>query len=414
MEFIKIIVYFSIYLGLVTTSFFILSFFENKKKEKIPLIPNKKLPFVSVIIPAYNEEEGIIKTIKSALEADYPKNKIEILVIDDGSKDKTLKLAKSIKNPIVKVFSKSNEGKASALNFGISKARGEIIFTMDADTMISNQSIINMVQFFQEKDVMAVNPLMITIKPKTIAQRIQYVEYIMGLFLRKVFSGLNSIYVSPGAFSAYRKSFFEKYGGYKVGDITEDLEMSLRIQSKNFKIKNCPDAIAYTAAPKTFKELLIQRRRWYVGLIKNTFSYKHLISKKYGDLGLFVFPLSWITTILSVIVTISMVLKTIINTKKEILFLKTINFDLGNIFQFNFLVFEKFIFLLISDPIFWFIFIFIILYAIYMRYAEKKIGEIDGLLLNLPIFFLFFSICYGFWWINSIIYSIFSKKIKWR
>lgn len=414
MELIKFVVYFSIYLGLVTTTFFILSFFANKKKEDLPKIPKDKLPFVTILIPAYNEEKGIVKTINSALNSDYPKNKIEIIVIDDGSKDKTLELAQSLKNSIVKVISKTNGGKASALNLGISKSKGEIIFTMDADTTITSQSVLKMVQLFQEEGVMAVNPSMITTKPQTIPQRIQYVEYLMGLFLRKVFSGLNSIYVSPGAFSAYKKSFFDKYGGYKVGDITEDLELSLRIQSNNFKIKNCADAVAYTTPPRKFKELLIQRRRWYVGLIKNTFSYKHLISKKYGDLGLFVFPLSWITTFLSIIVTISMVFRTIVNFRKELIFLQTIHFEIINSFKFNLIVIEKFIFLLISDPVFWFVLIFVILYAIYIKYAQKKVGEISGLLLNLPAFFLFFSIFYGFWWISSIIYSIFSKEIKWR
>jgi cellulose synthase/poly-beta-1,6-N-acetylglucosamine synthase-like glycosyltransferase len=414
MELIKFVVYFSIYLGLVTTTFFILSFFSNKKKEELKPIPREKLPFISILIPAYNEQAGIVKTIKSALNSDYPRDKMEILVIDDGSKDKTLELANSVKDDVVKVFSKLNGGKASALNLGISKAKGEIIFTMDADTTITSDSVIRMVQLFQEEGVAAVNPSMVTTKPETIPQRIQYVEYLMGLFLRKVFSGLDAIYVSPGAFSAYKKTFFDKYGGYKVGDITEDLELSLRIQSNHFKIRNCAEAVAYTTPPRKFKELMIQRRRWYVGLIKNTFRYKHLFSKEYGDLGLVVFPLSWITTFLSIIVTISMVTKAISNVRKEMLFLQLIHFNVFSTFRLNLLVLEKFIFVLLSDPTVWFVFIFIILYAVYMKYASKKVGEVSGLLLNLPAFFLFFSIFYGFWWITSIIYSIFLKEIKWR
>ncbi len=414
MEFIKFIVYFSIYLGLVSTTFFILSFFANKKKQEVKPLPESKLPQISILIPAYNEEKGIVKTIQSALGVIYPKDKMEIIVIDDGSKDKTLELAKSIKSDIVQILYKPNGGKASALNLGISKAKGEIIFTMDADTTISKDSVIRMVQLFQEEGVAAVNPTMITTKPETILQRVQYTEYLMGLFLRKVFSGLDSIYVSPGAFSAYRKSFFEKYGGYKVGDITEDLEMSLRIQSNHFKIRNCPEALAYTTPPRKFKELMIQRRRWYVGLIKNTIVYKHMFSKEYGDLGLVIFPLNWITNILSIIVTVSMVVKTALQVNKEILFLKMIEFKMFDSFNMNWFIIERFFYLLFSDPTFWFVLIFIVLYAVYIRYAAKKMGEVSGLFWNIPAFFLFFSVLYGFWWIVSIFYSIFSKEIKWR
>ena len=346
MELIRIIIYASIYIGLVTTTFFILSFFSNKKKGELKPLSDSQLPKVTILIPAYNEEIGIIKTINSALGSNYPKDKFEVIVIDDGSKDKTLELAKSIKDNSLQIFSKPNGGKASALNLGISKAKGEIIFTMDADTVIDKDSVKRMVQLFQEEDVVAVSPTMITTKPQTICQRVQYVEYLMGLFLRKVFSGIDSIYISPGAFSAYKKSFFEKYGGYKVGNITEDLEMSLRIQSNHFKIRNCPEAIAYTTPPRGFKELLIQRRRWYVGLIKNTIDYKHMFSRKYGDLGMFIFPLSWITTLMSIIITCTVFFRTIFDVKKELLFLKLIQFKFFDQVSFNLFAVERFVYIL--------------------------------------------------------------------
>ncbi|HJX50612.1 MAG TPA: glycosyltransferase family 2 protein [Candidatus Nanoarchaeia archaeon] len=264
MEFIKIIIYLSIYIGLVSTTFYILSFIADLKKSKL-FYRDDELPRVSVLIPAYNEEETIENTIKSILNSDYPD--FEVIVVDDGSKDKTLEMAKKIKDSRLHIFHKKNGGKGTALNLGISKAKGEIIFTMDADTFVHPQSMKRMVRYFKNERVMSVTPAMIIHNPKTILQRIQHIEYLMGLFLRKAFASLESIYIAPGAFSAYRKIFFDKYGGYDVGNITEDLEMALRIQSKGYITENCPTAPAYTVAPSKFKELMIQRRRWYYGLI---------------------------------------------------------------------------------------------------------------------------------------------------
>ena len=271
MDFVTIIIYLSIYIGLIATSFYVLSFIADKKKKREFLTDNE-LPFVSVIIPAYNEEKSIAETIKSVLASNYPR--FEVIVIDDGSKDNTLKIAKKFIEKGVKVFSKKNGGKGSALNFGLKKAKGEIIFTMDADTFADPKSMKKMVRYFKNKDVMCVSPAMVIHNAKSILQRIQSIEYLLGLFLRKTFAALNAIYITPGAFSAYRKSFFDEYGGFDEGNITEDLEMALRIQFKGYIIENCPEAPVYTIAHKRFKPLLIQRRRWYFGIIKNHLFFK--------------------------------------------------------------------------------------------------------------------------------------------
>src|SRR3989344_6184977 len=114
MEFITIFIYASIYIGLVATTFYILSFFAYKKRERL-MFNDDELPRVTVLIPAYNEEDSIEKTIKSVSASDYPRNKFEILVIDDGSKDKTLEIAEKFasKNSLVKVFHKQNGGKGT-------------------------------------------------------------------------------------------------------------------------------------------------------------------------------------------------------------------------------------------------------------------------------------------------------------
>ena len=187
MEFINIFVYASIYLGLVATTFFVLSYISDLKKKKL-LFTDKELLSISIIIAAYNEEKSIEATIKSALDSDYPKDKFELLVIDDGSTDKTLELAKKFEKEGVRVFSKENGGKGSALNFGIKKAGGEIIFSMDADTFVDPKSAKNMVRYFKDERVVSVAPTLSIYNPRGFLQRIQHIEYLSGIFLRIVVS----------------------------------------------------------------------------------------------------------------------------------------------------------------------------------------------------------------------------------
>lgn len=411
MEFISIIIYLSIYIGLVATTFYILSFTADKKKEK-KFYTDDELPLVSVIIPAYNEEKTIAKTIKSILKSEYPS--FEVLVVDDGSKDNTWKIMQEFKGKNVRIFNKENGGKGTALNLGIKKARGEIIFSMDADTFVDPKSMKNMVRYFKNEKIMSVTPAMMIDKPKSLLQRVQYIEYVLGLFLRKAFASLDAIYVAPGAFSAYRKSFFDKYGGYDEGNITEDLELALRIQSKGYCTENCPDAPVYTIAPSKFGELLIQRRRWYFGLIKNMFNYRKIFGRKYGDLGLFVLPIAWISIFFAIFITVNLFIKIIINVKAEVLFLKTLNFDFFGAWNFNLFVLERALFLFFTNPIILFILFFLLLLRFYLYYASKKVGKIQDMEFNLLLFFFFFAILFGVWWIISIIYAIFYKEIKWR
>ncbi len=414
MPLITFVIYTSIYIGLIATTFYILTFLEDKKKQR-PFFSDKELPKVTVLIPAFNEEETIALTLDSILKSDYPKNKFEVIVIDDGSKDKTLQIANKYKKNGIKIIAKvENQGKGAALNTGIEKANGEIIFTMDADTEVPSFSLINMTRYFKDPEIMSVTPAMVTKNPKNILQRIQQIEYLTGLFLRKTFAALNAVHITPGAFSAYRKSFFDKYGGYEENNITEDLEMSLKIQYNKYKIENAPEAPAYTNPPAKFSHLLKQRRRWYVGLMKNLWTYKQLFSKKYGDLGVFVLPIAGISIIFSVFVTIYLFINSILDINKEIIFYQNINFDLTNVYQLNLFFFERLFFNLATNTVLIFIILFLIVIAIYLNYASKKTGKISGLMINLPLFFISFAILFGFWWIVSIFYVIFKKDISWN
>ena len=408
------VIYVSIYLGLVATTFYILSYHSDKKSKGKMLFKDNELPKVSVIIPAFNEEKSIGQTIESISKSNYPKRKLEIIVVDDGSNDRTLEIARKYKSKLVKVFSKENGGKGTALNLGISKCNGEIIFSMDADTFVGPNSLKEMTRYFKNPEVMSVTPTMLTHNPKGIYQRIQQAEYLFGLFIRKAFSSVNAVHVTPGAFSAYRKYFFDKYGGYDEENITEDLEMSLRIQYEGYSIEYSPEAPAYTITPNNFKELLIQRIRWYTGLMKNTWKYLGIFGRSRGDLGLFVLPVAWASIFFSIFAISYLIYSIIKGVFEEIIFLNKVNFDFGNVFEINKYILERAIFqILTNNVLIFFVFLVIILWF-YMSYATKKAAKVKGLPITVAVYFIFFALLFGFWWLVSIFYVLFNRKVKWR
>ena len=410
----NVLVYILAYIGLFATSFYIVSMIKHYKKIEPAPADDKT---VTIIIPAYNEEKSIARTIKSALSVDYPRDNLEIIVVNDGSKDKTYEIAKrfeSSKLPKVKILTKPNGGKGSALNLGIKKARGEIIFTMDADTFVMPDAVKKMVGFFHEKKVMAVTPAMGVYKPKSIWQRIQHIEYYIGIFLRKSFSTINAIHITPGAFSAYRKIFFLKHGGYDEKNITEDLEIALRIQSKDYIIENSPTAVVYTIAPKEFKSLMRQRRRWYTGLIKNFWNYRRLFGFKKGPLGMFVLPVAIMTIALSVILTIYLVIKTLSNIKDHLSLLNSINFQFNNLIELNSYIFENFLYSFFSNPLILITILFIFLLGFYLYFARKKMRYQESVKLNFVLFIILFTLLFTFWWIVSSFYILLNKRVVWR
>ena len=413
-DLIRIIVFISIYLGLFTFVYYLLTFLDRKKVE------NKitKYPFVSIIIPAYNEQNCLRKTAESAYALNYPKDKYEIIIVDDGSKDKTYEIAKKLQKelPIVRAFTKKNGGKGSALNYGIKRAHGEIIVSFDADSMVTPDSLVYMLPYFYDKDVVCVTPAMKVYHPKGILQRVQAIEYDLGVFLRKVFSQVNAVHVTPGPFSAYRKSFFDKHGGYDEDNITEDMEIALRIQSLNYKIENSPRSVVYTLAPKNFLPLLKQRRRWYFGFIRNFIDYKFIIGKKYGELGLFILPLAIISILSTMIIKRYYIIKSIIDTINQVQLYSYIGFDFINNLEFKSYLLTLNLYRVFSEGILIFGIFFFVTTLIMLLIVNKKIVSIDKPISTFIsyIFFIFlYSLLFTFWWGVSIIYSISHRRINW-
>ncbi len=406
-----IFVYVISYIGLFTACFYLLSLraYYSKPQPRSTLLPS-----VTIIIPAYNEEATIARTIDSALALNYPRAQLEIMVIDDGSKDRTYALAKAYQQKGVHVFTKPNGGKGSALNFAIRCSKSEIIVTMDADTFVDPQCLRKMVALFHSPDVMAVTPSMVVHKARTFWQKVQQVEYSLGVYLRKAFSSINVMHVTPGAFSAYRRSFFVTYGGFDEHNITEDTEIALRIQDHDYIIENEPHAIIYTVAPRSFRELLGQRRRWYTGLLKNVWAYRRLFGLRKGLIGVFSLPLAFFTILSTVFLTSYFFIKTFDNLRHELNYLQSINFDFINTLDLNLYIVRYFAYMLFSYKIFLFSLLFTIFIGAYLYFSKRHVPKQEGLLSGFFLFIFFYGILFAFWWIVSFFYTITNRKVVWR
>jgi len=257
-------------------------------------IANKKMlednhknyqPRVSFIIPAWNEEVGIINTIQSVLNSNY--KKFELIIVNDGSTDETGLMVKRFIDKyqgkiLIKYFKKTNGGKSSALNLGIKKAEGEIIITSDADCAVDRYAIDNLVKYFSKKEVMAVAGNVRVGNNNKIIGSIQKLEYFYGFYFKRSDSILNSVYIVGGASAAYRKEIFKKLGYFDKEIITEDIEYSTRILNAGYKIRYAPDAVFYTEVPSDINSLIKQRLRWKYGRLKTFFKYRNLFFKMKG------------------------------------------------------------------------------------------------------------------------------------
>ena len=297
MELTTILNYSIAFFSLFTVLFFVLLFFTYRKE--LYTAPKRRdwLPGVSIVIPAYNEEEFIAGTIKSLLNLDYPKEKLDIIVVDDGSKDRTFQIAQSFSASGVHAFTKQNGGKGAALNFGIKRAKGELIATMDADSVLTSGALKELLPLFNDEEVMAVTPA-VKVRPKNkLLVELQRIEYLMILFSRKLLSFIDSVPVTPGPFSIFRAAVFRKVGGFDEKNLVEDQEICLRIQAANYKVRSSMTAVVYTEVPDTMKDLIKQRVRWQRGGLRNYWKYRFLIRPEYGDFGMFFVPLNYVTII---------------------------------------------------------------------------------------------------------------------
>lgn len=255
-------------------------------------------PTVTIMVPCYNEQHTAVKTVHSLLALDYPTDKLHITIINDGSTDGTARaLSEFEHHPQIDIIHKENGGKHTALNLGIQKSTSEFVGCLDADSYVEPDTLKRLMHQFRNPKVMAAVPSLHIHKPETAVQKMQKVEYIVGIFFRSVLAEINALYVTPGPFSIFRKNVFENIGYYRKAHNTEDMEMAMRMQSHGMKIASAHDAVVYTSSPNTIKKLYRQRVRWNSGTLKNVLDYRFmLMNNTYGHIGTFVLPVILILT----------------------------------------------------------------------------------------------------------------------
>ena len=245
-------------------------------------------PRVAVLIPAYNEEKVIERTVQSVLDSDYPN--LSAIVIDDGSKDRTLEVtrnafSKEIADGRVTVLTKSNSGKAAALNYALEHVTEELFVGIDADTVIAPDAISRLVPHFRDARVAAIAGNAKVGNRVNLWTRWQALEYITSQnFERRALDVLNAVSVVPGAIGAWRTADVKAAGGYHHDTVAEDADLTMALLQAGYHVNYEDRALAYTEAPTTANGLMRQRFRWSFGIMQAVWKHKGALKQK-GALG---------------------------------------------------------------------------------------------------------------------------------
>lgn len=409
----QIITYTFLFVALYIEVFFLITYLESSHSAKASRDKQnsqiaKKWLSVSVIVPVWNEETTVLKTIFSLLKLNYPKDKLFIFIVDDGSTDNTWQVIQRFaKNKQIKLLRKQNGGKYTALNYALSQVNSELVGCLDADSFVHPEALKRIVVRFEDPEIMAVTPSIKVFEPKGWLGLVQKAEYIFGIFLRKVLLGLNAIYITPGPLSIFRRSVFERLGDYKHAYNTEDIEIALRMQKNRMKIDNVHNAYIYTIAPTNLKTLFKQRLRWVYGFLKNAIDYREMFfNPHYGNLGLIVLPaagFSVVSTLYFFIYRCYGWIESLFLKIQEIytvgFYFKDLNLD---IFYFNTEVIFFISLIAISGVI------FIIIASRQLAEEETKFG-VDSV-----FYLLFYALIAPFWMIRAVYNLVFAKATKWR
>ena len=288
----------SIVLGVSRVVIFVILALFQRAREQRRVFPTDFTPSVSVVIAAYNEEKVITQTVHSLLACGYPR--LQVIVVDDGSKDATFAVASDtfLDDPRVLVIHKENGGKATALNRGLEDATGDILISLDADTLFAPDTVAKLVRHFADPKVGAVSGNVRVGNTHNIWTRWQALEYITSQnFDRRGYDLLNCITVVPGAVGALRREAVRQVGGYTHDTLAEDTDLTWKLRRAGWRIENESSAMAYTEAPETMKNLAKQRFRWAFGTLQCLWKHQDALGQ-HGAFGWIALPSLWLFQIL--------------------------------------------------------------------------------------------------------------------
>jgi len=251
-------------------------------------------PQVAVLIPAYNEEKVIVRTVRAALASTYPN--LRVIVIDDGSRDETLEVTRRAfqeeeASGQVVILTKPNFGKAEALNYGLQHLQDEEIFVgIDADTVIARDAIARMVPHFLNPKVGAIAGNAKVGNRVNLWTRWQALEYITSQnFERRALNTLGAVSVVPGALGAWRTSAVLEAGGYHTDTVAEDADLTMALLRRGYRVEYEDRALAFTEAPVNARGLMRQRFRWSFGILQSVWKHRGAFARK-GVLGWVALP----------------------------------------------------------------------------------------------------------------------------
>jgi cellulose synthase/poly-beta-1,6-N-acetylglucosamine synthase-like glycosyltransferase len=394
------------FVAIYLTVIWLVVYLENRKNLfRYP--KNKKMPSVTFIVPAFNEERHIGKCLKSLLSLDYPNNKLKIIVVNDGSKDRTAEIAKKFAG--VRIINKKNEGsKAAALNYGMKFVNTDLVACMDADSVATKDYLKKVVSHFGDERVGAVTTAIKVNKISTLASKIQWVEYLMSVVFRKLFALLDCQFVVPGPGGIYKTKVLKKVGDFETDNLTEDMEMALRLQANGYKIENCLDAYVYTACPKSFKDLFKQRMRWYRGYLENFRDYfKIFLNPKYGNFGMFFLPATIVWIFFVITLFFIQAITFVYESANSLFFWSLINYEII-LPEFNFNIFK-------IDSVFLALTISLVV-GLIMSWIGIKSGGVEkvkGRKFFYLIYMIVYPILFAFFWSCAVVLHLLGVKRKW-
>lgn len=359
-----------------------LAVYSKYKEEGLPEPTN--YPSISIIIPAYNEEKVISHTIESLLDEKYPRK--EIIFVDDGSIDKTLDIAKRYRDKI-KILHKENGGKASALNYAMTYASGEIIVVIDADTIVGRNSLKSLIKGFQAGNNVAAVAGNIRVRNKiNLLTQCQSLEYISGIqIMRRAFDYFGATVMVPGALGAFKKSVLEESGKYDKSTLVEDFDTTIKVLKLGFIVQGSSKSTSYTEVPTTLSDFFKQRKRWYRGNLQVVLRHSNALTMtRFGFLQRLAFPFMIISMLIIPVVGL--------------------------------IVVANAIFLIINGD--WFFVLQIFLLFVALQYLQTALAiRIDGENFKSVLYSVFFVIGYkqliDFLLIKAAFETLFKFKAKW-
>ena len=408
-----LILYGSIFISLFFEVFLLITYLEVR--EELILEKNidkniKRFPTVTVIVPCFNEEKTLTMTMWSLLNLDYPKDKLSIIAVDDGSVDRTLfELNKFESYQQVTVLSKENGGKHTALNLALEKVKSDLVGCLDADSFVNPEALKKIVPFFEDQSTMAVTPSVKVFEPRSVLQYVQKIEYSWGIFLRRMLSSINALYVTPGPFSFFRTQVFKELGGYSEGHHTEDLEIALRMQKHRYKIVNSHGAHVYTVAPAHFGALYKQRVRWAYGFLNNAIDYRGMFfNKRYGHIGLFILPIATTSIFSSLFLFGNMLWNSLVNIFNAFVKFQTVGWE----WRFSPPSFDWYF---LNTSAISFLTVTAILLTLVILYLSTKLA--DGRFRfsrGLFYYMLLYVFIVPLWLAKAVFHTIIRREISWR